>query len=430
MIVAPPVARHVWPLRRSDNDPLIFLNELAATGLDVVPFRLGRRPAFLLNHPATIEEVLVRQAVLFEKGRGYERAARLLGNGLLTAAGPLHRERRRAAQGAFHRQRVEAQAPIIVERAVRCRDAWQVGRPVDVAREMRALTLGIAGDALFGTDLVASTDAVADALASALAPMDGLLAIVAPPARTRRARRALDAVVDAIIAARSATAPGGDDLLAMLLAARTDDSPDAMRQLRDDVLTFVLASHDTLSHALTWTWLLLAAHTDVEAALGAELAAVLGSRTPAADDVPRLPYARAVVAETLRLFPPAWVIVRRASAAAQLAGVDIPSGSVVVASPFVTHRDARYFREPLQFRPERWLSEDAAAARPRLAYFPFGAGPRVCIGEGFAWLEATLVLGTLAQRWRLARSTSAPVVPLARVTLRPANEPPMTPHLR
>ena len=429
MTTATHPTRAIWPLARSTGDPLAFLEGLASAGGDVAPFDLGRRQAFLLNHPACIEDVLVRQSLVFVKGRGYQRATRLLGTGLLTADGSLHRERRRVAQGAFHRQRVEALAPVIVGHAARRREVWTSHAPVDMAGEMRELTLTIAGETLFGADLSTWADDIARAVTLALSPMDGLLAIVAPPAQTRRARRDLDAVIDAIVDTRRGASGAHDDLLAMLLDARGEVSRASERQLRDDVLTFLLASHDTISHALTWTWLLLAAHPDVDTRLGAELANVLGARLPEAGDVPSLVYTRAIVAEALRLFPPAWVIVRRASEACRVGNVDVPAGAVMVASPFVTHRDSRFFDQPLQFRPERWTMEDQAP-RPRLSYFPFGAGPRACIGEGFAWFEATLVLATLAQQWRFVRSSTRPVEAIARVTLRPNNEPPMLPVRR
>lgn len=424
--------RAIWPLRQSGDDPLAFLTGLAGSGDGIVPFQLGRRPAFLLNDPARIEDVLVRHSQLFVKGRGFDRARALLGTGLLTAAGALHRERRHAVQGAFHRQRVEGYAPAITRHAAGLRSRWQAQVPLDIAREMRQLTLAIAGDALFGADLAPWADDINRAVSLAVPAMDGLLAIVAPPAQTRRARRDLDTVIDAVIATRRGAGEPRADLLSLLLEAHDETSAASSLQLRDDVLTFLLAGHDTISHALTWTWLLLAAHPDVEARLGIELLDVLGPRLPDAEDIPRLVYTRAVVAEALRLFPPAWVIVRRAAAASRLGGMDIPAGAVMVASPFVTHRDARFFEAPLQFTPERWLAvaPDDSPARPKLSYFPFGAGPRACIGAGFAWIEATLVLATLAQQWRLVRSSDAPVETSARITLRPVNEPPMVPLRR
>ena len=415
----------LWSLRRREDDPLAFLQTLAEGQDDIVPFQLATRPAFLLNHPTAIEDVLVTHHERFVKGPGFDRAKRLLGDGLLTADGPLHAERRRVVQPALHRQRIEAYAPLIVAQAARWRDRWQDGTTLDIAREMRQLTLAIVGETLFGTDLVNVAADVDTAVASAIPPVDGLVSLVASRRRVQTARRRLDTIVDDVVERRRRSGGVSDDLLSLLLEARRGDDEASARQVRDDAVTFMLAGHDTIAHALTWTWTLLAANPDVEARLHAEVAAVLGTRRAAAPDVPRLEYTRSVLAEALRLFPPAWVIVRRATESHQCGDTQIPCGSLVVASPFVTHRDARFFPDPLTFSPERWLSPER---RPRLAYFPFGAGPRSCIGEGFAWIEGTLVLATLAGRWQL-RPEGHAVEPSPRITLRPRGPVPMMPAL-
>ena len=411
------------PRQRRAGDALAFLQRLAATGDEVVPFTVGKRDAFLVNSAAAIEEVLVRRPQDFDKGRGYTAASRLLGPGVLTAEGADHVERRRTATPAFHRAQLESAAPIIVRHAAACRDRWRPNHSVDVAEEMRALTLAIAADALFGADSAPWTGAVSRALSLALAPADGLVAIMAPPSAVRRARGVLDAAIDAILKERRAAAAPRADLLSMLLEAHPGDLEGCDR-VRDDVRTFLVAGHDTISHALTWTWILLAAHRDADERLGVELEAVLGSRLPESADVPRLAYTRAVIKEALRLWPPAWVIVRRPKMRLALAGVDVPQGALVVVSPFVTHRDPRYFDRPETFDPGRWLTATGDAAPPKCAYVPFGAGPRACVGEHFAWLEATLVLATIAQQWRPPRIPPERVQPDARVTLRPAPLPP------
>ena len=415
----------LWALRRRETDPLAFLQQLAQTPDHIVTFRLGTRLAFLLNHPTTIEDVLLTHSDRFVKGRGFDRARRLLGDGLLTADGPLHAARRRVVQPAFYRQRIEACAPLVVGHAARWRERWRHGVTLDIAHEMRRLTLSIAGETLFGTDLADVAADVESAVSSAIPSVDGLLSIVASRRRVRTARRRLDTIVNDVVERRRRTGSARDDVLALLLEARSADDEASGRQLRDDAITFMLAGHDTIAHALTWTWTLLAANPEVEARLHAEVAEVLGARPASARDVPRLTYTRSVLAEALRLFPPAWVIVRRAAEPHPCSGRQIPRGSLVVASPFVTHRDARFFPDPLTFSPERWLSPDQP---PRLAYFPFGAGPRSCIGEGFAWMEGTLVLATLAGRWRL-RSDGRPVEPSPRITLRPRGPVPMVPTL-
>lgn len=415
----------LWSLRRQETDPLAFLQELALSRDEIVPFRLGTRSAFLLNHPAAIEDVLLTHHDRFVKGRGFARAKRLLGDGLLTADGPHHAMRRRVAQPAFHRQRIEGYAPSIVAHTARRGEQWEPGVARDVAREMRRLTLSIAGETLFGADLSGVAADVDAAVSSAVPAVDGLMSIVASRRHAKAARLTLDAIVNDVITRRQHRRTTGEDLLSLLLDAQKDDSEASRCQLRDDAITFLLAGHDTIAHALTWTWVLLAANPDVEARLQSEIATVLGDRLPCGDDVSRLVYTRSVLAEALRLFPPAWVIVRRAATPHECLGQQFPSGSVVVASPFVTHRDERLFPKPLAFSPERWLPPEA---RPRLAYFPFGAGPRSCIGEGFAWMEGTLVLATLAGRWRL-RSESGVVEPSPRITLRPRGPVQMVPTL-
>ena len=413
----------LWALRRRETDPLAFLQQLAQGQGKVVPFLLGEHLAFLLNHPTTIEDVLLTYHDRFVKGRGFDRAKRLLGEGLLTSDGQLHVARRHVVQSAFYRQRIEAHTPLIVSHAARSRDRWQHGLTLDIAREMRRLTLSIAGETLFGTNLADVAEDIDTAVASAIPQVDGLVSLVASRRRVRTARLRLDTIVDDVVERRRLSGGAHDDVLSLLLEAHESDDEASTRQLRDDAVTFILAGHDTIAHALTWTWTLLAANPDVEARLHAEVAEVLGTRLASIQDVPRLAYTRSVLAEALRLFPPAWVIVRRAAEPHRCGGQQIPRGSLVVASPFVTHRDARFFPDPLTFSPERWLS---SGQRPRLAYFPFGAGPRSCIGEGFAWMEGTLVLATLAGKWQL-RSAGRAVEPSPRITLRPRGPVPMVP---
>lgn len=428
----------IWSLRRVREDPLAFLSALAASGEDVVPCHLGRRRTFLLNHPAHVEDVLVRHPDKFIKGRAFDRARKLLGNGLLTAAGPLHARQRRVVQPAFHRQRLSDYTRIVVAHAARLQAGWNSGTPIDVGRSMRDMTLGIVGEALFGVDL--STDAadVQRAVNSALSNMDGLIALLAPGRGTRNARNRLDVIVEGLIERRRTSAEASDDLLSLLLESSPSDESGAAEQIRDDVITILLAGHDTIGHALTWAWMLLAQHPDVEARLDAELRAVAGEGAPAADHLPRLQYTRSVLAETLRLFPPAWVIVRMAASAHRCGNVDIPQGSLVLASPFVTHRDVRFFSEPLAFKPDRWLTlgdeGTSHGAGPRLqhklSFFPFGAGPRSCVGEGFAWMEGTLALAVLARRWKLRPLSDEAVSANPAITLRPARPVLMLPRAR
>lgn len=421
----------LWTLRRVREDPLAFLDALAASGEDIVGFRLGGRQAFLLNHPALVDDVLARRPDVYVKGRGFARARRLLGDGLLTASEPLHAVRRRVIQPAFHRQQIASYARTVVEHAERLAGAWRPGAPIDVGKAMRGLTLGVIGETLFGADLAPRVQDVEEAVDAALPSMDGLIALVAPSRRVRRARQQLDAIVDEIIAGRRAMPHQPDDLLSLLLSASEDGGARSAVQLRDDVVTLLLAGHDTIAHALTWTWVSLAAHADVDTQLGVELARAANGPALSMDDMPRLDFARRVLAESLRLLPPAWVIVRWAAVDSRLGDVDVLAGSIVVASPYALHRNPRFFHDPLTFDPDRWLaSDDPPSAARSKAFFPFGAGPRACIGEGFAWMEGTLALAVLARRWRLAPVTHGPVAGLPTITLRPAGPVMMTPLAR
>jgi cytochrome P450 len=426
---SPTPSRPVWALRHVRQDPIGFLESLAARG-DVVPFSLGRQAAFLLNSPALIERVLVSHHEAFAKGRAFERAKRLLGNGLLTADGPLHHRRRRLMTPAFHRARMDHHGEMMVMRAARLRHEWRPGCVIDVAHDMQRLTLAIAGRALFGVEIDDARAAdVRAALTEAIRSLDPLMSLLAPIRRMHPARVRLLSVVEDVIDDRLRSSEERDDLLSLLLEAVDVDSQVSRDQLRDDVLTMLLAGHDTIASALTWTWDLLSRHPQVEARLHAELDEVCGGRLPSTEDLGRLTYTRGVFAESLRIFPPAWVMARRALVDFQAGDTMIPAGALVVMSQFLMHRDARFFPEPLAFDPGRWQS-DSSASRPKLAYFPFGAGPRSCIGEGFAWMESTLLLATLAQRWRLRPTTPDPVGIQARVTLCPKGRVLMHPQPR
>ena len=403
-------AASLWSLRRRRADPLGFLESLAAAG-DVVPFRLGRQMAVLLNRPEDVEGVLVTHAANFAKGPANDRAKRLLGTGLLTADPPLHTARRRAVQPAFGRQMLDDYAGTVVARASRMVDEWRAGASVDLGSAFARLTFEIIGETVIGADVSAHFDAVRDAVAVATASVDALLSSIAPLGHLRDAQARLRGVADRIVDDARAPRPGS--LLALLGEA---DTPEARAQRRDDVLTILLAGHDTITNALTFTLPLVAAHPEVEARLRAEVAA-LGDR-PAAADLPALAYTRRVLAEALRLYPPAWVLARRALADHAVDGGVVPAGALVLVSQYLMHRDGRYYDRPLAFDPDRWLPE-RQASRPRMAYFPFGAGARACIGEGFAWMEGVLILATVASRWRLRPADAMLPALDPRITLRP-----------
>ena len=472
----PPIARARWPgawglaLAR---DPLGTVRALHAAHGDVVRIRALGRTFVVVAHPDVAREVLVTQQKRFVRGYAHRGLKLLLGDGLLTSEGELHRRHRRMAQPAFHRERVAGYARAMVRAAEACDARWRAradgGAPLDIAGEMMALTLGIAGETLFGANVGALAGEVAEALADALraAPLAflpfGALALRLPiplAQRFREARTRLDRVVFGIIGERRAAAARGEpadrgDLLSMLLAARDDGTDPATEgsapgagtgistvdgdglnddELRDEVMTIFLAGHETTASALSWTWYLLGQHPAAESQLHAELDRVLGSgagrRPPSVDDLPALPYTRAVIAESMRLFPPAYAIGRMCVERTTLGGYAIEPGWGVLTSPWLAHHDGRWWPDAERFHPGRWLDAAANAARPRFAYFPFGGGTRICIGEQFAWIETTLVLATLASRWTARVAPGTVVRPRGAVTLRPAGGIAATVHPR
>jgi cytochrome P450 len=422
--------KQMIPFRR---DPLGFLTRLAREHGDVAQFRVGPVRMFLLNHPDYVRDVLVTHHEKFHKGRALQRSRRLLGQGLLTSEEGHHRRQRRLAQPAFHRQRINSYSEVMTQYAERLSARWRDGQQLDASDEMMRLTLAVVGKTLFGADVESEADEVGEALADVMElfgylmlPYTELLEKLPLPhtRRFRRARARLDSVIYRIIAERRRAGTDTGDLLSMLLLA-VDEEGDGTgmtnEQLRDEVMTIFLAGHETTANALTWAWYLLARHPEVEARLHAELDEVLGpDRTPTAEDVPALRYTEMVIGETMRLYPPAWAIGRMAIEDHVVGGYLIPKGATALMSQYVMHRDARFYTDPERFDPERFTPE-AKAARPQYAYFPFGGGPRRCIGEGFAWMEATLLLATLARRWRLRLLPGQRIETRPRITLRPSN---------
>ncbi|HVH52896.1 MAG TPA: cytochrome P450, partial [Actinomycetota bacterium] len=334
-----------------------------------------------------------------------------------------HRRQRRMIQPIFHHDRIEGFADAMVERAARASERWRAGEILDVHQEMAALTLGVVGATLFGTDIDAQeTRSVGEALALQLSmfgrvfsPLFRLSMRLPLPSNRRfeRSKAALDAVIERMIARRRSTGTAGRDVLSLLIQAQEDGAGMSDAQVRDEAMTLFLAGHETTSNALTWTWYLLSQHADVEAKLHAELDEVLGGRPPTVEDLPRLGFAEMVLTESMRILPPAWAIGRRALVDHQAGSYVVPAGSVVIVSPYLLHHDPRWYEDPEAFVPERWRDEERTR-RPRNAYLPFGAGPRMCVGEHFARLEGVLVLATIARQWRLD------LVPGHRVELQPA----------
>jgi cytochrome P450 len=406
-----------------------FLERAALQGPDVAHFRLGREHAFLVSRPELVRELFVTLGRQTAKGRGLEQSRRVLGQGLLTSEGELHRTQRRLVQPAFHARRIDAYAEVMLAEAEALGGTWTDGGTRDVWADMADLTFRIVGRTLFAADVAAAGPVVAHALTELLSrfqrvmtPGGPLLNRLPIPStlRLNAAIAQLDDVVYGLIRSRRESGTRGDDVLSMLLEARNEDGtvmPD--RQVRDEVLTLLLAGHETTANALSWTWLLLDANPAAAAWLHEELDA-------GTEDLPRT---RAVIAESMRLYPPAWVVGRRMLADVTLGGWDVPAGSIVAGSQWITHRDARWWPDPLEFRPERWIAggafDEAAPGQPRGAYFPFGIGRRVCVGESFAWTEGVLVLATLARRWAPRLVPGTPVDVRPGVTLRPATGLPM-----
>src|SRR5712692_10503527 len=423
-------ARLVNTLRRLRGDPLAFVSRMAREPGDLVYYRLWRQDVFLAKHPDLIRDVLVTNQHDYAKGAGLQWAKRFLGEGLLTSEGELHTRQRRLAQPAFHRQRIGSYAAVMADYAARSGEGRREGALFDMHAEMMALTLAVAAKTLCDADVGSEAAVIGEALTDVLSlfprfvlPFAGLLHRLPLPATRRfeRARARLDGVVYRMIEDRRRSGEDRGDLLSMLLMAR-DEEGDGGRmsdaQLRDEVMTLFLAGHETTANALSWTWYLLARNPEAEARLHEEIDTVLGGRRPVFEDLPRLRYAEMVLAESMRLYPPAWGLGRRSLRDQVLGGIAIPVDALVLMSPYLVQRDPRFFPEPLRFDPTRFTPE-AKASRPKFAYFPFGGGARQCIGEPFAWMEGVLILSTIAQGWRLRLLPGHRVEPQALITLRP-----------
>ena len=411
--------------------PLEHFTSLARTYGDVAGFHIAKQPIVLVSDPERIRDVLVTHGRTFHKGRGLERAKMLLGEGLLTSEDELHLRQRRLAQPAFHRARIAAYADTMAAYASSRAERWHDGQSLDVSREMAAYTLAVVGKTLFDADIEGEAHEIGDALAAAIAafnfsvlPFGELLVRLPLPMtiRFRRGRERLDATIYRIIAERRASGEDRGDLLSMLLLAHDtegDGSGMSDLQLRDEVMTLLLAGHETTANLLAWAFHLLGQNPESEAKLHAEVDAIASSSL-GADDLQRLPYTRAVLAETMRVYPPAWIVGRRAMTEYALGEHLLPARTIVLMSQWIVHRDPRWWPDAESFRPERWLPGGSALdpARPKFSYFPFGAGTRVCIGEQFAWLEGTLALATIARRWKLRPLAGAPAVPQPIITLR------------
>ncbi len=433
----PPGPRDFLGLRTIDamkRNPLELMLDLHKTHGEIVHHTLLNAPVYFFTHPDHVGHILQDNHRNYQRGRDYRRLRRLLGNGLVTNDGDSWLKQRRLMQPAFHRRRIAGFGETMVQETQKMLAQWEApassGKPLDVSSEMMRVTLNIVGRVMFGAAVQDDAARLEPLVTMAQREVrNRLYALVDVPEwiplpgnrRSKNARETIDEVVTRIIAARrQSDASQEDDLLAMLLEARDPETGEPMDddQLRDEVRTIFLAGHETTANALTWTWYLLAQNPAAAEKLRAELDWVLDGRLPTVADVPQLPYTKMVVEESMRLLPPVWSLSREAIADDEIGGYRIPAGGSVVMSQYLTHRHPDFWDEPESFIPERF-SPEQAKARHRFAYFPFGGGPRLCIGNNFAMLEAQLLLAAFAQRYELDLVPEHPVELEPLITLRP-----------
>ena len=424
------------------GNPILLFEHLAKTFGPVSHYKLGGSNIVFINDPDLIREVLVTQASSFIKERTQNRMKILLGEGLITSEGEFHMRQRRIAAPAFHRQRIQAYAEMMVERGAAMRATWKPGQTFDMSAAMMELTLEIVARTLFATDVTAAIREINDEVNVIMRLYNYLVALPKAESylhwpipglmRFRKARARLDAQVYRMIAERRASNEDRGDLLSMLMAARDEgdgtadkgrkpaSAPTGMsdRQLRDEVITIFLAGYETVANALTWTWYLLSENPAPAERMQHEIDDVLQGRLPTLEDIPQLRYTEMVFAESMRLYPPAWAMGRQSTQIVELGPYRLPVGTYFFFSQYILQRSEEFYPDPLRFDPERFTPEKKAA-RPRFAYFPFGGGSRQCIGEAFAWMEGVLILSTLAQRWSFHMVPGQAVDVQPKITLRP-----------
>jgi cytochrome P450 len=414
------------------RDNLGFLMQLKRDYGDFARFRVGPYYAYLVAHPDDIHEILVTQAAKFYKSKVTKTTFnRFLGDGLLTSDGEFWKRQRRLEQPAFHVKRVTAYADTMVELTERQLERWGDGQQLDIDHEMMSLTLNIIARTMFDADVSGAANAVDEAMGAIQEIISQQNRSIVPPLpiwiptpRNRREHDAvetLDSILNPIIAERRISRADKGDLLSMILLAQDEDGSSMTdKQVRDECMTLFLAGHETTANVLNWTWYLLAQNPEAEAKLHAELDAVLGGRNPTLADFPQLKYTEMVIKEAMRLYPPAWSTVREPIEDVTIRGYTIPKGTTVIVPFYLLHHDERWFPEPERFIPERFSPENEKQI-PRYAYIPFGGGPRVCIGNQFAQMEARLLLATIAQRYQLALAPGQQVEKEPLITLRPKN---------
>ncbi len=407
----------MWGMLR---DPLQALTDLARERGDIAHVKLPKRDLYLLNHPEFIEEVLVKQQINFVKGPSLQRARVILGEGLLTSEGEEHLSQRRALQPAFHRQQMEEYLPLMNENTFDHISHWKNNQSVDMSGEMMRLTLNIALWSFFGSAPKGSVERVSAAMKTlmrlfplAQLPLPEATRMLFP--KFKQAKSDLNFITETLLAN-----PQSEHAKHALINILKEDHRDQFtdEQIHAHVLTFLLAGHETTALLLAWCWDMISHNPLVQKKLQDEADAVIGDRFPNSEDIKKLSYTRAVVKETLRMRPPAWAMGRQAVQDCEIGGQKIKAGSVVLLSQWVTQHDSRFYEAPRQFRPERWPGLEAVSF-PRYAFFPFGGGNRICIGEHFAMTEAITVLAMISRKWRVKPAHANLTIPKPSVTLRP-----------
>ncbi|ERN42138.1 cytochrome P450 [Rubidibacter lacunae KORDI 51-2] len=412
------------------KDPLKFLCDCERSYSSIVPLRLGLSQTCFLTDPSFIAEVLRERTVFVKNTPGWQAIRTLVGVGLLGSDGDFWTRQRKLTQPTFHQRRIVAFGELMVKATEKMLVDWKENAVRDIHRDMMDLTLDIVMQALLNVNIEGKeAKAIARALDLSMKWFSQqqkrgfLLPINIPLPLTRRyfaSVREMDGFIFKLIQQRRVSSEDTGDLLSMLLHVKdeTDGSQMSDRQLRDELATLMLAGHETTANALTWTWMLLAQNPQVEAKLHQELDVVLQGRLPSAADLPHLTFAQNILKESMRLYPPIVLMARSAIQDYVLMGCRIPKKCIVLMSPWVMHRSDRYFEDPLSFQPERW-ENDMEKRLPKCTYFPFGEGPRICIGKSFAQMESILILATIAQRYRLRLETEHEIVPFPSITLRP-----------
>ena len=395
---------------------------------DIVHLKLGVADFYLATNPTLIQEILVTKQRDFIKGRYLQNTKKVFGEGLLTSEGDFHHRQRRLIQPAFHHDRIKEYAKIIVQEGDRLTEGWKDGSVLDIHTEMTKLTMRIITKCLFDKDVESESQNLSEDLSITIeyfnrlsSPLAKVLGVLPTNRKYVKATERVDAFVQDLINERRTSPEDRGDLMSMLLQAKdVDGSPMTDSQIRDEVLITFAAGHETTANALTWSWYLLSQNPSSERKMYDEVQSIVGSRSPSWEDLPKLDYTTKVLTESMRLYPPAWVLPREATVDSEIGGYPIPRGSQVIVSQYVTHHDPRFYNDPEKFDPDRWTSA-MKNVLPKFAYFPFGGGARSCVGEPFAWMEGELLLAAISQKWRMHHVEGHKVEMLPQITLRPKN---------